>query len=57
MAYNNFRNCTPFNKCITKIDETAIDDSEKLDLVMSRYNLLEYSSVSLTRHAVYGFIL
>ena len=39
-----FRNCSPFTKCITKIDGTAIDDAEDLDLVMSVYNIIEYSS-------------
>ena len=29
-----FKNCAPFTKCITKIDETTIDDAEDLDLVM-----------------------
>ena len=38
-----FKNCTPFMKCIIKIDGTSIDDAENLDLVMRRYNLLEYS--------------
>ena len=35
--------CTIY-KCITKIDETTIDDAENLDLVMPVYNLIEYSS-------------
>ena len=39
-----FKNCAPFTKCITKIGETTIDDAENLDLVMSMYNLIEYSS-------------
>ena len=39
-----FENCAPFTKCITKIDGTTIDDAENLDLVMSMYNLIEYSS-------------
>ena len=39
-----FKNCTPFIKCITKIDGTTIDDVEDLDLVMSMYNVIEYSS-------------
>ena len=30
-----FKKCTPFTKCITKIDQTTIDDVEDLDLVMS----------------------
>ena len=38
-----FKNCAPFMKCIIKIDGTSIDDAENLDLVMRRYNLLEYS--------------
>ena len=39
-----FKNCTPFTKCITKIDGTIIDNVERLGLVMPLYNLIEYSS-------------
>ena len=39
-----FKNYAPFTKCITKIDETTIDDAENLDLVMPMYNVIEYSS-------------
>ena len=39
-----FKNCAPFTKCITKIDETTIYDAENLDLVMPMYNLIKYSS-------------
>ena len=39
-----FQNCASFTKCITKIDETTIDDAKDLDLVMPMYNLIEYSS-------------
>ena len=47
--YNNtipvaFKNCTLLTKCIIKIDGTTIDDAEDLDLVMSMYNLIKYSS-------------
>ena len=38
------KNCAPFFKCITQIDGTTIDDAEDLDLVMSMYDLLKYSS-------------
>ena len=38
-----FKNCAPFTKCITKVDET-IDDAEDLDLVMPMYHLIDYSS-------------
>ena len=37
-----FKNCAPFSKSITKIDGATIDDAE--DLVLSIYNLIEYSS-------------
>ena len=40
----SFKNCAPFTKCITKIDGTTIDNAEDLDLVLSMYNLIEYSS-------------
>ena len=39
-----FKNCAPFTKCTSKIDETKIDDAENLDLAMPRYNLIKYSS-------------
>ena len=39
-----FKNYASFVKCITKIDGTAIIDTEYLGLVMLMYNLLEYSS-------------
>ena len=38
------KTCLSFTKCITKIDETTIDDAEDLDLVAAIYNLPEYSS-------------
>ena len=36
--------CSAFTKCISKIDETEIDDAENLDLVVPMYSLIEYSS-------------
>ena len=39
-----FKNWAQFTKCITDIYETTIDNAEYLDLVMSMYNLIEYSS-------------
>ena len=39
-----FENCAKFTRCITKIDETTIDDSEGFDLVKPIYNLIEYNS-------------
>ena len=41
MAFKNVALCT---KCITKIDETTVDDANNLDLLMPMCNLREYHS-------------
>ena len=38
-----FKNNAPFVSCISKANNTLIDNSEDLDIVMSVYNLFEYS--------------
>ena len=38
-----FKNCAPFTSCINKINNTQIDNAEYIDIVMSMYNLLDYS--------------
>ena len=38
-----FKNNAPFTNCISKINNTLIDNAEDLDIVMSMYNLLEYN--------------
>ena len=38
-----FKNCAPFTNCINKINNTQIDNAEYIDIVMSMYNLIEYS--------------
>ena len=38
-----FKNCAPFTKCISKINNTQIDNAEYIDIVMPMYNLIEYS--------------
>ena len=38
-----FKNNVPFKSFISKIHNTLIDNEEDLDIVMSIYNLLEYS--------------
>ena len=37
------RNNAPFVSCITRINGELIEDADDLDIVMSMYNLLEYS--------------
>ena len=38
-----FKNCAPFTKCITHINDEHLETSENLDIIMPMYNLLEYS--------------
>ena len=38
-----FKNCSPFRKCRTEINETFIDETEHINIAMPMYNLIEYS--------------
>ena len=38
-----FKNCAPFTKCISEINNIQIDNAKVIDIVMSMYNLIEYS--------------
>ena len=37
------KNCASFTNSISEIDNTKIDNAKDIDIVMSRYNLIEYS--------------
>ena len=39
-----FKNCAPFTKRISKINNTEIDNAQDIDIVMQMYNLIEYSN-------------
>ena len=38
-----FKNCAPFTKCISRINNTDIDNAHDFDILMPMYNLIEYS--------------
>ena len=38
-----FKNCAPFTKCISRINNTDIDNAHNIDIVMPMHNLIEYS--------------
>ena len=38
-----FKNCAPFIKCISKINDPEIDNAKDIDIVMPMDNLIEYS--------------
>ena len=39
-----FKNCVPFVKCVSRINNTEIDNAKDIDIVMPMYNLIEYSN-------------
>ena len=38
-----FKNCAPFRRCVTHINDKHAETAENLDIIMPMYNLLEYS--------------
>ena len=38
-----FKNCAPFTKCISRINNTDIDNAQDIDIIMPMYNLIEYN--------------
>ena len=38
-----FKNCAPFTDCISKINNTQVDNAEDIDVVMPMYNVMDYS--------------
>ena len=38
-----FKNCVPFTRCVTHINDERVKRAENLDMIMPMYNLIEYS--------------
>ena len=38
-----FKNCAPFKRCRTEINETFVDEATHINITMPMYNLIEYS--------------
>ena len=38
-----FKNCAPFTRCITRINDKHVETAENLDIIIPMYNLIEYS--------------
>ena len=38
-----FKNCAPFTRCVTHINNEHVETAENLDIIMPMYNLIEYS--------------
>ena len=39
-----FKNCSPFIDCISKLNNTQIDNAKNIDTVMPKHDLIEYSN-------------
>ena len=51
-----FKNCAPFEKCRTKINENFVDEATHINITMAMYNLIEYSdSYSDTSRTLWQF--
>ena len=49
-----FKNCAPFTKCISSINNTDRDNAQDVDIAMPMYNLIEYSDNIRKHLEVYG---
>ena len=38
-----FKNCAPFTRCVTHINDEHVETAKDLDIIMAMYNFIEYS--------------
>ena len=51
-----FKNCAPFTKCVTHINDEHVDNADNLDITMPMYNLIKYrDNYSDTSGSVWHF--
>ena len=48
------KKCAPFTNCIREINNTQIDNTKDIDIVISMYNLIELVIIILKHVEVYG---
>ena len=51
-----FKNCAPFEKCRTEINETFVDEADFINITMPMYNFIEYSDNYSDLQEVYGIL-
>ena len=53
-----FKNCAPFTRCVTHINDEHVETTENLDIIMPMYNLIEYSDNYVdSSGSLYKFII
>ena len=45
-----FKNCAPFNNCVSEINNTQVDNAKDIHILKPIYNLLEYSNIILFKY-------
>ena len=51
-----FKNCEPFKRCRTEINDTFVDEADFINIAMLMYNLIEYNdNYSDTSRSLLGF--
>ena len=51
-----FKNCALFINCRSRINKTQVDDAYDIDIVISMYNLLEYTNIySKTSESLWSY--
>ena len=38
-----FKNCSPYNRCVTHLNDEHVETADNLHIIMNLYNLIEYS--------------
>ena len=52
-----FKNCAPFTSCISKVNNTQLENAEYIDIAMQMYYLIEYSDIIQKHLEIYGHIV
>ena len=52
-----FKNCAPFTNCISKTNNTQIDNAKDIDILIPMYSLIEYGDNYLKHLGAYGNIV
>ena len=40
-----FKSCAPFTNCISRINNTQVDDPHDIDVIMAMYTLIDYTKL------------
>ena len=50
-----FKNCASFTDCLTEINNSQVDDAQKIDIVMPIYNVVAYRGAYLKKIGLWQY--